>query len=258
MLPLTKGGAKELLPVGGEPILGHVLRECSASGITDALVVVAPDKRELETYVDETAGRDGMPARIACAIQPIPRGLADAIRCGWAFTEGEPVAVALPDNLFVDTAIPALAQVIETYQRTETNVIGLTEIFAADAGRRGATPIYRGTRHDDDFVLERIPNKGSHAGRFDTAGMPSAMTGVGRYVFMPDAFTAIDAVDHTLSLTTPSTSAAIPELDDVPMLQLLLSQHRLLGRVLRGTFLDVGIPEGYQEANARVQPQIQH
>jgi UTP-glucose-1-phosphate uridylyltransferase len=66
------------------------------------------------------------------------------------------------------------------------------------------------------------------------------MTGVGRFVFLPDAFRIIDEVERTLE---PGK-----ELDDIPVMQTMLVQHALIGRVLHGTFLDVGLPEGYREA----------
>jgi hypothetical protein len=40
------------------------------------------------------------------------------------------------------------------------------------------------------------------------------------------------------------------ELDDIPVLQRLLAAERLVGRRIRGRFLDVGLPDGHAEANA--------
>jgi UTP--glucose-1-phosphate uridylyltransferase len=153
MLSISGGMAKELLPIAGEPVLAHVLRECAQSGIDHALVVVSPEKDSVVEYVKTAAGAPGMPARIDVAIQAQPKGLADAIRVGRTFAGDQPVAVALPDNLFVDTPQPAVAQVIETFARAHIHVVGLTEITADLAGSRGPTPIYQGTRLGDDFVL---------------------------------------------------------------------------------------------------------
>src|SRR4051812_2756927 len=109
MASITHGGTKEVLHVAGGPVVGHVLMECARSGVTDVLVVSAPGKEELDDYVRGAAGRPGFPARIAVEIQREPRGLADAIRIGRAFSAGETLGVALPDNLFVGE-VPALAQ----------------------------------------------------------------------------------------------------------------------------------------------------
>jgi len=168
------------------------------------------------------------------------------VRVGRSFAGEEPVAIALPDNLFVNTPQPAVAQVIEAYMREHTNVVGLTEITADIAASRGPTPIYPGKRRGDEFVIESIPSKGAHGSTFDLGSAHSAMTGVGRFVFLPEAFGIIDAVELTLE---PGK-----ELDDIPVMQQMLLRHTLIGRVLHGAFLDVGLPEGYREATERLAP----
>lgn len=244
MLAISGGMAKELLPIAGEPVLAHVLRECAQSGIEHALVVVSPDKHSVVEFTRTVTGANGMPARIDTAVQMQPKGLADAVRVGRSFAGTEPVAVALPDNLFVNTPQPAVAQVIEAYTREHMNVVGLTEITADIAASRGPTPIYPGERRGDEFVITSIPSKGAHGSTFELGSAHSAMTGVGRFVFLPEAFDIIDAVELTLE---PGK-----ELDDIPVMQQMLVQHTLIGRVLHGTFLDVGLPEGYREATHRL------
>jgi UTP--glucose-1-phosphate uridylyltransferase len=244
MLAISRGMAKELMPIAGSPVLAHVLRECADSGIEHALVVVSPDKHSVVEFVKSVVGARDMPARIDTAVQMQPKGLADAVRVGRNFAGDEPVAVALPDNLFVNTTRPAVAQVIETHAREQTNVVGLTEITADIAAARGPTPIYPGERRGDEFIIESIPSKGAHGSTFDLGSAYSAMTGVGRFVFLPDAFRIIDAVEKTLE---PGK-----ELDDIPVMQQMLVEHMLIGRVLHGTFLDVGLPEGYREAEEKL------
>jgi UTP-glucose-1-phosphate uridylyltransferase len=236
--------AKELVPIAGEPVLVHVLRECALSGIERVLIVVSPDKGALVEFAKTIAGAQGMPSRIETAIQIQPRGLADAVRVGRAFAGDEPVAVALPDNLFVDTPAPAIAQVIETFVRAWTNVVGLTEIAAEIAASRGPTPIYPGERRGDDFIIDSIPDKGAHGSTFALGEAHSAMTGVGRYVFLPNAFDIIDKVERSIDEGR--------ELDDIPVMQMMLEQGMLRGRMLRGVFLDVGLPEGFREATMRL------
>jgi UTP--glucose-1-phosphate uridylyltransferase len=242
MLSVTGGVAKELLPIAGEPVLAHVLRECAQSGIARVLVVISPDKQSIVEYLTTIAGAAGMPA-VEIGVQTRPKGLADAIRVGRDFTGDEPFAVALPDNLFVDGRLPAVAQVIDTFGRTGKNVVGLTEITRDIAGARGPTPIYPGTRAGDDFLIDAIPGKGAHDTTFSLGAAESAMTGVGRYVFTADAYRIIESVERSLETGM--------ELDDIPVMQAMLAEGTLLGRVLQGTFLDVGLPTGYREAAQR-------
>jgi UTP--glucose-1-phosphate uridylyltransferase len=240
MLGVTSGAPKELIDVGGVPALGRILAECAASGIERVLVVVAPGKDAIVDYVKAVAGRSGMPANIETVEQREPRGLADAIRLGRNFAGDSPLGVALPDNLFVDGE-PAMRQLIDAHLDAQTNIVGLVEIFAAEAERRGPTSVYPGRLDGDVFHIERVPDKAARTARFDTGGAPSAFTGIGRFVFTPEAFNVIDDVERTLP--------AGAELDDIPVMQRLLAKRALIGRRIRGRFLDVGIPEGFREAD---------
>jgi UTP-glucose-1-phosphate uridylyltransferase len=99
-----------------------------------------------------------------------------------------------------------------------------------------------GTLDGDLFAIARVPDKTERGDTFDTGGAPSAITAVGRYVFRPDVFDVIDEVERSL--------APGAELDDVPVLQRLLAARALVGRRLRGRFLDAGLPAGYAETQA--------
>ncbi|CAN5765378.1 UTP--glucose-1-phosphate uridylyltransferase [soil metagenome] len=241
MLALTGGAPKEMIPVAGVPLLHRVLWECTASGITDVLVVIAPGKESIPESLRPLVGTPGMPARIEFVVQQEARGLAAAILLGRDFAGDDPLVVALPDNLFLGD-MPGVAQVVESYARHQTNVVSVVEIQAIDAERRGPTPVLPGRLEGDDFLIERIPDKGSRDARFDTQGAPSAFTNVGRYVFTPDVWEVIIRVERGLPAGT--------ELDDVPVMQHLLAQGKLIGRKTRGRFLDVGLPQGYAGANA--------
>jgi len=174
-------------------------------------------------------------------VQREARGLADAMRLGREFAESGSIAVALPDNLF-DGAMPGLAEVLETYVATGTSTVAVAEIAAADAARRGATAAYPGTLDGDVYRLSAVPEKRAHDGAFDTGGRASAFTAVGRYAFTGELWEAIERAD--------AARAADAELDDVPVLRDLFARGRLVGRRMRGRFLDVGVPDGWREADA--------
>ncbi|MFL5633908.1 MAG: sugar phosphate nucleotidyltransferase [Gemmatimonadaceae bacterium] len=242
MASLTRGRAKEIMPIAGVPLLVRVLGECADSGIDEVLVVGSPEKRDVLDIARTSAGQEGMPSRVETAIQPQPRGLADAIRLGREFANGESLGVALPDNLFI-ADVPALLQVIQTSEATSKSVVAMVELFPADAERAGPTAIYPGRLTGDEFRIAAVPAKGARGKTFDLQGMPSGFTGVGRYVFLPEVFDVIDEVEKTLEHGA--------ELDDVPVLARLLERGRLTGRRIVGDFLDVGLPQGYTDANER-------
>jgi UTP--glucose-1-phosphate uridylyltransferase len=236
MRAVAGNGPKEMVPVAGQPAIDWVLRECAESGIAEVLVVSAPGKDALTSHLADKPG-------VAVVIQPEPKGLADAIRMGREFAGDDPLAVALPDNIYVAER-PALAQVIDSYRDTNTNVVAIVEVSAQEAARRGATAALDGSRDGARYRIARIPDKGAKATTFDTRGATSAYTAVGRFVLLPGALAAIDEVERRIP-----TGA---ELDDVPLMQWLLARDQLVGRVIDGEFLDVGLPSGYEEANARL------
>ena len=242
MSTLTNGGAKELLPIGGVPLVLRVMEECAASGINEVLIVSSPGKKDLENAVLAAAGTEGMPAKVEIEIQEEPRGLADAIRLGRFFAHGAPLAVALPDKLFIGAA-PGLSQLTDVYERTGKSVVAIVRLTAANKDLYGPTAIYPGRAVENEFIIERVPDQGPRDKSFDLRGAATAFTGVGRYVFLPGIFATIDEIEAHLK--------SGKELDDVPVLQLLHQRHKLTGCVIRGDFLDVGLPSGYQEAVVR-------
>ncbi|HYU51940.1 MAG TPA: sugar phosphate nucleotidyltransferase, partial [Gemmatimonadaceae bacterium] len=229
MATLTGGGAKELLPIGGVPLVLRVMEECAASGIDEVLIVSAPGKSDLDNAVRAAAGSAGMPKVVEVVIQEEPRGLADAIRLGRGFAHGSPLAVALADNLFIGEN-PGLSQLCDVYHRTGKSVVAIVKLTAANKDRYGPTAIYPGHPQDSEFIIERVPDKGPRDKHFDLRGAATAFTGVGRYVFQPGVFATIDEVEAKLR--------SGEELDDIPVMQLLHQRRRLTGCLVRGDFLD--------------------
>jgi len=71
---------------------------------------------------------------------------------------------------------------------------------------------------------------------------PSTLTPIGRWVFDATIFERFERLRGRL--------AAGAELDDVPVLQELATEGRLVGVPLAGRFFDVGLPTGYRDALA--------
>lgn len=70
-------GAKGLMPVGGRPLLDHVLEALHAGGVRDVVFVVAPDETALRSRYLREAPPAGLIVRFA--EQAEPRGTADAL-----------------------------------------------------------------------------------------------------------------------------------------------------------------------------------
>jgi dTDP-glucose pyrophosphorylase len=70
-------GAKGIMPVGGRPLLDHLLHELADGGVTDVVFVVAPGESALRRrYAEEHPPRR---LRVHFAAQAEPRGTADAL-----------------------------------------------------------------------------------------------------------------------------------------------------------------------------------
>jgi UTP-glucose-1-phosphate uridylyltransferase len=89
-------GPKELLPLGGKPLIGHALAEAGRAGFEAAVVVVSPAKRRLQEFLDT----EGLPLPVEIVIQPKALGIGDAVLRSW---RGEPIGVLLPDDVVLET-----------------------------------------------------------------------------------------------------------------------------------------------------------
>lgn len=94
--PMRLAIPKELLPLGGKPLIAHALAEAARASFERAVVVVSPAKPELHQYL--ASNRQPIPVDII--IQPQPLGIGDAVLRAW---QGEPVAVLLPDDVVLET-----------------------------------------------------------------------------------------------------------------------------------------------------------
>jgi glucose-1-phosphate thymidylyltransferase len=92
--PHTFTRPKVLLNVAGKPILGHILDTLQASGVTEVSLIVGQMGDLIETYVRQ---HHDLPATFA--VQPEPRGLADAVSLGLCEDDKE-VLVILGDTIF--------------------------------------------------------------------------------------------------------------------------------------------------------------
>jgi UTP--glucose-1-phosphate uridylyltransferase len=87
---------KELLPLGGKPLIAHALTEAERAGFDVAIVVVSPAKRQLSEFL---AGNQ-FPIPVEIVLQPHAKGIGDAVLRSWP---GEPVGVLLPDDVVLET-----------------------------------------------------------------------------------------------------------------------------------------------------------
>jgi UTP--glucose-1-phosphate uridylyltransferase len=87
---------KELLPLGGKPLIAHALAEAARAGFDTAIVVVSPAKQQLRAFLTG----QGFPLPVEMVIQPHAVGLGDAVLRSWP---GKAAGVLLPDDVVLET-----------------------------------------------------------------------------------------------------------------------------------------------------------
>src|SRR5277367_3661742 len=98
LYPVTKSISKQLLPVYNKPLVYYSLSALMLAGIRDILVVSTPD--DIEGFKKLLGAGAEIGLRFQYAVQERPGGIAQAFLLGKDFIQGEPVALALGDNIF--------------------------------------------------------------------------------------------------------------------------------------------------------------
>jgi len=196
-LPASKAVPKEMVTLVDRPAIQWVVEEAVAAGCTRIVVVVGRGKEAIADHFDrapeleaalEASGKHelldemrrlaGM-AEVILVRQGLPRGLGHAVAVTRAVVGDEPFAVLLPDDVFPGSTL--LADMVANTTATGRSTIALMRIVGPDICTKGVAAV-EGRRVVD--VVEKPA----------FADAPSDLAVMGRYVFTPVVFEALERI----------------------------------------------------------------
>tara|TARA_A100001015_G_scaffold320020_1_gene444910 strand:+ start:2144 stop:3007 length:864 start_codon:yes stop_codon:yes gene_type:complete len=98
LYPITKAVSKQLLPIYDKPLIFYPLSILMLAKIRDILIITSPEDQRLYQNILGCGKSYGI--NISYAVQPQPRGLADAFLIGKDFIGKDSVSLILGDNIF--------------------------------------------------------------------------------------------------------------------------------------------------------------
>ncbi|HEX6976504.1 MAG TPA: UTP--glucose-1-phosphate uridylyltransferase GalU [Vicinamibacterales bacterium] len=246
-LPATKAQPKEMLPLVDKPIIQYGVEEAVESGVDNIILVTGRGKNAIEDHFDvsveletflEARGKKELLAEIrkisnlinfSYVRQGEPLGLGHAVLVTRNLVGNEPFAVILGDDV-IDATPPALAQMIEVFNRVQGPVLAVERVPRKDVSAYGiidGEEIEPGVYKIRDMV-EKPPLEQA----------PSDLAIIGRYILTPDIFPALEATQSDRTGEIQLTNG----------LRALLKERPIYGCVIDGVRHDTGNKLGFLKA----------
>ncbi len=248
LLPMTKAVPKELLPVGGLPLIQYAVNEAREAGIRKFVFVAGDNLPQLRDYFSPAPKleqkltaqkafdslellRELVLDEAVFIQQPASLGLGHAIHCGAAEID-EPFAVLLPDDLLQGQgrgrAGSVLAQMKEQWLKLdgENNMIAIEKVPESETSRYGIMAV----KQQEGCLI-----KASGVVEKPSANPPSQLALIGRYILNPNIFEFIDK----------TSAGAVGEIQITDAIEAARATTPLYGYLYQGKRFDCGTKEAY-------------
>ena len=249
-LPFTKSIAKEMLPIIDRPNIEYLIREAKNSGIEEVIIIVSKSKPEIEDYfkrnieLENILISDGKLkeaneikeiaelVKIKFVLQEKPIGLANALYVAKQEINDEDFALILGDDLIYSDGVPALKQLIDAYEKYDSNIIGVQKVDHDKVNKYGIVAPKSNIK-GSVFELSDLVEKP----KIEDA--PSDYAIIGRYIIKNNLFNYIEKLKPGKNNEYQLTDAFKMSLND---------NNSICACVIDGERFDIGDKKGFVEA----------
>ena len=215
--PFTYTGAKQLVPLANKPILFYAIEQLVACGVTDIGIVVGETKEQM---VEALGDGSRFGARMTYIDQPVPLGIAHALKISQEFLGETPFVLFLGDNFIKEGIAPYIDQFRDGCHNS------LVLLSPVDQ------PQHFGVAELDGERLVRVMEKPQTP--------PSNLAVIGIYFFDAHVFDAVRRI-------RPSARGELEITDTIQ--RLIDDKLDVRAQVITGHWIDTGKHDDLLEAN---------
>ncbi|MFN4055653.1 MAG: UTP--glucose-1-phosphate uridylyltransferase GalU [Alishewanella aestuarii] len=256
MLPATKAIPKEMLPVVDKPLIQYVVQECIAAGIKEIVLVTHSSKNSIENHFDISFELESMlekrvKRQLLDEVQNIcpkdvtimhvrqgqAKGLGHAVLCARPLVGDAPFAVVLPDVLIdsydSDLKKDNLAHMAALFSSTGISQVMVEPVPMQNVSNYGVADV-----EGHQLQAGESANMTAIVEKPKVEEAPSNLSVVGRYVFTPDIWEALEY--------TPLGAGDEIQLTDA--IAILMKSQAVNAYHIKGRSHDCGNKLGYMQA----------